>query len=82
MMQAGAAGFIFCSRLQGDRSRTEGSGGDKRRNSAVGSVRRGRNNDFTPKTVVIINKKSFAFGRKMRGIVEHNKIGRKILTKG
>ena len=74
MMQPRAAGCIFCSRMQGQAGRAKGSGGGKRGNPETESVHRGRNNDFAPKTVVIINKKRFAFDRKMRGIVEHNKI--------
>lgn len=74
MMQPGAAGFIFGSCLQGGAVRTAGGGGGERRNPQAESVHGGWNNDFAPKTIVIINKKSFAFDRKMRGIVEHNKI--------
>lgn len=48
----------------------------------AGGVRGGRRNDFEVKTIVKINKKSFAFAPAMREIVERNKIGFEISTEG
>ena len=79
MMQNGVAGFILDGGERGGWGRVlcPGGGWDK-----AGGVRGGRRNDFEVKTIVKINKKSFAFAPAMREIVERNKIGFEISTEG